>query len=63
MKISLLDYRRLLSFLLTALVLSFPLTAFAEYDPEKPELLTEDQITATSFILIEQESGNIIMQN
>lgn len=62
MKISLLDCRRLLSFLLTALVLFFPLTAFAEYDPEKPELLTEDQITATSFILIEQESGNIILQ-
>ncbi|MBQ7137780.1 MAG: D-alanyl-D-alanine carboxypeptidase, partial [Clostridia bacterium] len=48
--------------LLTALVLSSSLTAYAEYDAEHPELLTEDDITAVSCILIEQSTGEVIFE-
>ena len=48
--------------LLTALVLSSSLTAYAEYDAEHPELLTEDDITAVSCILIEQSTGDVIFE-
>ena len=61
--------RRLMTFLLrtfcmllTALVLSSSLTAYAEYDAEHPELLTEDDITAVSCILIEQSTGEVIFE-
>ena len=48
--------------LLTALVLSSSLTSYAEYDAEHPELLTEDDITAVSCILIEQSTGEVIFE-
>ena len=57
-----LNLRRVFCLLLISLVLTSPFAAYAEYDPEHPELLTEDEITAVSFILIEQESGNVIME-
>ena len=48
--------------IMAALVLTSPLTALAEYDAEHPELLTEDDITAASCILIEQTSGDVIFE-
>ena len=36
---------RLICLMLAALVLTSPLTAFADYDATKPELLTEEDIT------------------
>ncbi len=53
---------RLVCVMMALLVLTSPLTAFAEYDAEHPELLTEDDITATSCILIEQTSGDVIFE-
>ncbi len=61
--------RRLMTYLLravcmvlTVLVLSSSFTAYAEYDAEHPELLTEDDITAVSCILIEQSTGEVIFE-
>ena len=54
---------KLISVLLIALVLASPLTAFADYDSDHPELLTDDDITATSYILIEQNSGSVILEH
>ena len=53
---------RAFSLLLAALVLAAPLTAFADYDADHPELLTEEDITAVSCILIEQTSGDVIFE-
>lgn len=53
---------RVICMILVALVLTSPLTAFADYDAEHPELLTEDDITAVSCILIEQTSGDVIFE-
>lgn len=55
-------FSRILCMLMIALVLTSPLTAMAEYDAEHPELLTEDDITAVSCILIEQTSGDVIFE-
>lgn len=49
-----------LSLLLMLLVLTSPLTAFADYDANHPELLTEEDLTGVSCILIEQTTGNDI---
>ena len=61
--------RRLMSYLfrtvcmlLTMLVLSSSFTAYADYDAAHPELLTEDDITAVSCILIEQNTGEVIFE-
>ena len=48
--------------LLLALILLSPCTAFAAYDADHPELLTEDDIVALSCILIEQTSGDVIFE-
>ncbi len=53
---------RLFSLLLIALVLTSPFTAYADYDANHPELLTEDDLTGVSCILIEQSSGNVIFE-
>ena len=53
---------RLISVFLIAFVLTAPIPAFADYDPEHPEILLEEDITATAFILIEQTSGNVIFE-
>lgn len=55
-------FTRLICMLLAAFTLTSPLTAYAEYDADKPELLTEDDITAASCILIEQTTGNVIFE-
>ena len=55
-------FSRAICVLMSALVLASPLTAYAEYDPDKPELLTEDDITAVSCILIEQSTGKVIFE-
>ena len=55
-------FQRLCSLLLITLVLWSSFTAYAEYNAEHPEALTESDITAVSFILIEQESGDVIME-
>ena len=44
---------RLTCLVLTALIFSSSLLAYADYDAEHPELLTEDDITAEACILIE----------
>ncbi len=54
--------RRLLGMLLVLLAFPSPLTAFAAYDAAHPELLTEDDLTGLSCILIEQTSGNVIFE-
>ena len=51
-------FARLICIILAAFVLTSPLAAYAEYDAEHPELLTEDDITAEACILIEQTTGN-----
>ncbi len=51
-----------ISLMLILLVLTSPLTAYAEYDAAHPELLTEDDITAGACILIEQTSGDVIFE-
>ena len=48
--------------LLTMLMLTSPFTAYADYDPEHPELLTDSDIAATAYILIEQSTGNVILE-
>ena len=55
-------FMRVICMIMAALVLTSPLTAFAEYDAEHPELLTEDDITAASCILIEQTTGEVIFE-
>lgn len=55
-------FLRAVCMLLTMLMLTSPFTAFADYDPEHPELLTDEDIAATSYILIEQSSGNVILE-
>ncbi len=55
-------FLRLICMVMAALVLTSPLTALAEYDAAHPELLTEDDITAASCILIEQTSGDVIFE-
>ncbi len=55
-------FSRLICMLLAAFVLTSPLTAYADYDADKPELLTEDDITAASCILIEQSTGEVIFE-
>ena len=55
-------FARLICIILAAFVLTSPLTAYAEYDAEHPELLTEDDITAEACILIEQTTGNVIFE-
>lgn len=54
--------KKLISLMLITMMLTCPFAACAEYDPEHPELLTEDDIAATSCILIEQHTGNIIFE-
>ncbi|MBQ2929541.1 MAG: D-alanyl-D-alanine carboxypeptidase [Clostridia bacterium] len=54
--------KRLTSMLLIGLMLSSTFVAYAEYDPEHPELLTEEDIGADSCILIEQTSGDVIFE-
>ena len=51
-----------ISLMLILLVLTSPLTAYAEYDAAHPELLTEDDIAAGACILIEQTSGDVIFE-
>lgn len=53
---------RLTCLVLTALIFSSSLLAYADYDAEHPELLTEDDITAEACILIEQTTGNVIFE-
>ena len=53
---------RALCMLLTMLMLTSPFTAYADYDPEHPELLTDGDIAATAYILIEQSTGNVILE-
>lgn len=53
---------RAICMLLLALILLSPCTAFAAYDADHPELLTEDDIVALSCILIEQTSGDVIFE-
>ena len=53
---------RVLCMLLTMLMLTSPFTAYADYDPEHPELLTDGDIAATAYILIEQSTGNVILE-
>ncbi len=48
--------------MLTALMLISPFTAFAEYDEKHPELLEEDDLVATSVILIERSTGEVIFE-
>lgn len=55
-------FARLICIILAAFVLTSPLAAYAEYDAEHPELLTEDDITAEACILIEQTTGNVIFE-
>jgi len=54
--------KRLMSLLLIGLMLSSTFIAYADYDPEHPELLTEEDIAAESCILIEQTTGNVIFE-
>ena len=58
----LLSISRVVCLAMIALMLLSPLTAMAEYDPEHPELLTEDDLTGVSCILIEQTSGDVIFE-
>ena len=58
----LLSISRVVCLAMIALMLLSPLTAVAEYDPEHPELLTEDDLTGVSCILIEQTSGEVIFE-
>lgn len=53
---------RMMTMLLIMLTLTSPFAAYAEYDAEHPELLTEDDITAAACILIEQNSGQVIFE-
>ncbi len=53
---------RFICMVLSALVLTSSFTAFADYDAAHPELLTEDDLTAVSCILIEQTSGDVIFE-
>ena len=55
-------FQQLFCLILAALVLTSPLTALADYDATKPELLTEEDITAECCILIEQTTGNVIFE-
>ena len=55
-------FARIICMMLAALVLTSPLTAYADYDADHPELLTEDDITAVSCILIEQTTGKVIFE-
>ena len=55
-------FSRLMCMLFAALVLTSPLTAYADYDAEHPELLTEEDIAAASCILIEQSTGDVIFE-
>lgn len=48
--------------MITAFVLASPLTAYADYDANHPELLTEDDLVGVSCILIEQTSGDVIFE-
>ncbi|MGN1369851.1 MAG: D-alanyl-D-alanine carboxypeptidase family protein, partial [Aristaeellaceae bacterium] len=43
-------------------MLASPLTAYADYDANHPELLTEDDLVGVSCILIEQTSGDVIFE-
>lgn len=54
--------KRLICLILIGLTLLYPVSALAEYDPEHPELLDEDDITAEACILIEQSTGNVIFE-
>lgn len=53
---------RAMCMLLTMLMLTSPFTSYADYDPEHPELLLDEDIAATSYILIEQSTGNVILE-
>ncbi len=53
---------RLLCMAAIALMLSSSFTAYADYDAKHPELLTEDDLTGVSCILIEQTSGDVIFE-
>lgn len=48
--------------LMVVFALTSPLTAYADYDPDHPELLTEDDLTGVACILIEQNSGDVIFE-
>lgn len=57
-------FLRLACVLLAVLFLcvSFPKAAQSEYDPNLPEYLSADDLTASSAILIEAESGDVIFE-
>ena len=55
-------FGRAVSMLLMLLMLTSSFTAYADYDAEHPELMTEDDLTAVSCILIEQTSGDVIFE-
>ncbi|MBQ8556489.1 MAG: D-alanyl-D-alanine carboxypeptidase [Clostridia bacterium] len=67
-------FRRILVIFMALLMLCAPLMARAEfveptlppdteaYDPEHPELLSEDQIYARAAIVIEESTGNVIFE-
>lgn len=56
------SFFRAICMLMVAFVLTSPLTAYADYDPDHPELLTEEDLTGVSCILIEQSSGDVIFE-
>ncbi len=56
------SFFRAICMLMVAFVLTSPLTAYADYDPDHPELLTEDDLTGDACILIEQNSGDVIFE-
>ena len=55
-------FKRLICLMLGALVLASPLTAYADYDADHPEILMDDDISASAYILIEQSTGNVILE-
>jgi len=55
-------FKRLICLILGALVLASPLTAYADYDADHPEILMDDDISASAYILIEQSTGNVILE-
>ncbi len=53
---------RAICMLMVVFVLTSPLTAYADYDPNHPELLTEEDLTGVACILVEQNSGDVIFE-
>ncbi len=54
--------RRTLCIVIALMALSSCFTAYAAYDAAHPELLTEEDLTGVSCILIEQTSGDVIFE-